>query len=91
MSNIKSVLVSVLFSGLAATAFAQTPAPANDAATKVEAPAMVKKAGPASKKVVAKKHVTKKAHKAHTTSAKKKHPAKTAMVKKPHSAKAHTA
>jgi hypothetical protein len=89
MLNIKSALVSILFGGLAATAFAQAPAPANGAATKVEAPAMVKQAKPAGKKVVAKNHGAKKPHKAKV--AKKKHPAKTAMVKKPHGAKAHIA
>ncbi|MCP5282125.1 MAG: hypothetical protein H6930_11125 [Rhodoferax sp.] len=91
MLNIKSAFVSVLFCGLAATAFAQAPAPVNDAAGKVEAPAMVKKANPAGKKVVAKKHTTQKAHKAKSTVAKKKHKSKTAMAKKPHAAKAHIA
>lgn len=94
MLNIKSAFVSVLFCGLAATAFAQAPAPVNDAAGKVEAPAMVKKANPAGKKVVAKKHTAQKAHKAHkatSTVAKKKHKSKTAMAKKPHAAKAHIA
>lgn len=86
MLNIKSVFVSALLCGLAATVSAQTslPAPTKDSGAAVAAettvkkakPVLAKKATPAHKKAVAKKPASKKPHKTKTASAKKAHPAK---------------
>ncbi len=78
MLNIKSVFVSALLCGLAATVSAQTPAPApiKDTGNTVAAAPTVKKAKPAHKKAVAKVPATKKLHKTKTASARKTHLAK---------------
>jgi len=86
MLNIKSVFVSAVLCGLAATVSAQTPAPApiKDTGNTVAAaptvkkarPAIAKKAKPAHKKAVAKMSATKKLHKTKTASARKTHLAK---------------
>jgi len=76
MLKIRSAVLSMLLCGLAASAMAQTPAPAAVAHNKVQAPAMMKKATPAHRKVVARKPARKKPHKAKTATTRKKHAAK---------------